>query len=532
MLEGAKKMQRRTLLACGSAAILAAPRTIRAETGRTLRFIPDVDLPSVDPVSTTTVTTVLHGNTIYDQLFSLDAGFQPQPQMLAGHRTDANGTLWELTLREGLLFHDDTPVLARDCVASIQRWAQRDAYGSALLARADEITAASDRVIRIRLKRPFAALPEALAQPACLMMPERVAVTDPYKQITDTTGSGPFRFLADERLPGSRVVYARFEKYVPRSEGIASFLAGPRVVHFDRVVWNYVPDASTAAAALAAGEYDWWGDPHIDHYDLLRRYPGLRLELKNRMGYFSALRFNHLHKPFSNVAIRRLVLACVSQQTFMEAFAGAQPELYRTNVGLFTPGTPMANQAGIEALTARTDFDAVKKELAAAGYNGETVVLIAVATVPTLRAQGQVADDLLRHMGFAVDYQELDLAAVIQRRNSKERPEKGGWNVNASATFYLQNVLPPANPMIRNGAAGMPGFPGSPDVPRLEALREDWLNASTVEERESLAAEMQAQVFRDVPYIPLGVWFQPTCFRKDIVDIQPGWPVMHSVRRA
>ena len=210
---------------------------------------------------------------IYDQLFGLDASFRPQPQMLASHRTYADNTLWELTLREGLMFHDNTPVLARDCVASILRWARRDSYGSALLARADEIAAASDRVIRIRLKRPFAMLPETLAQPACLMMPERVAITDPYKQITDTTGSGPFRFLADERLPGSRTVYARFEKYVPRNEGTASFLAGPRVVHFDRVVWTYLPDSSTAAAALARGEYDWWGDPDIDLHDLLRRYP-------------------------------------------------------------------------------------------------------------------------------------------------------------------------------------------------------------------------------------------------------------------
>jgi peptide/nickel transport system substrate-binding protein len=523
-------MQRRTLLTAGSAAVLVAPRIVKAETERTLRFIPNVDLPSVDPVSTTTLTTVLHGNTIYDQLFGLDAEFRPQPQMLAGYHADADGTLWELTLREGLLFHDNTPVLARDCVASILRWAQRDSYGSALLARTDEIAATSDTVIRIRLKRPFALLPEALAQATCLMMPERVAATDPYKQITDTTGSGPFRFLPSERIPGSRVVYARFEKYVPWGEGAMSFLAGPRLAHFDRVIWDYVPDASTAAAALAAGEYDWWSDLDIDHYDLLLRYPGLRLELKNRMGYIGGLRFNHLHKPFSALAMRRLVLACVNQQTFMEAVAGAQSELYRTNVGLCTPGTPMANQKGTEALTARTDFDAVKKELAAAGYDGETVVFIA-STVPALRAQAQVAADLLRRMGFAVDYQEQDLAAIVQRRNSKERPEKGGWNVTVTSTHYLQSVLPPANPLIRNGAAGMPGFPGWPDMPRLETLRENWLDASGPDEQKLLAAEMQVQMFLDVPYIPLGVWFQPTCHRKDIIDIQPGWPVMHSVRR-
>jgi peptide/nickel transport system substrate-binding protein len=77
-------------------------------------------------------------------------------------------------------------------------------------------------------------------------MPERVARTDANAQITDPTGGGPFRFVTDERLPGSRSVYARFEGYVPRPDGTTSFLAGPRVVHFDRTVWTFQPDAATA----------------------------------------------------------------------------------------------------------------------------------------------------------------------------------------------------------------------------------------------------------------------------------------------
>lgn len=69
-------------------------------------------------------------------------------------------------------------------------------------------------------------------------------------------------------------------------------------------------------------------------------------------------------------------------------------------------------------------------------------------------------------------------------------------------------------------------------MPLLEALRENWLNAWTATEQKRLAAEMQAQMFREVPYVPLGVWFQPPCHRKDIVDIEPGWPVMHGIRKA
>ena len=518
-------LSRRTLLA--TAAALASPAIVRAESERTLRFIPHADLASLDPMWTTADIARNHGNMVYDQLYGFDAAFVPHPQMLAGHAIEDDGPTWVLTLRDGLKFHDNTPVLSRDCAASIKRWGVRDAYGSALLARVNDITTPSDKVIRIRLKRPFALLPEALAQPNCVIMPEHIAQTDPNTQITDPTGSGPFRFVADERLTGSRSVYARFDGYVPRSDGEVSFLAGPRVVHIDRAVWTYQPDFATSAAALDNGEFDWWENPPIDLVGMLRNNRALTVEVKNKMGSVGCIRFNHLFPPFNNVAIRRLVLACVNQETFMQAVAGAEPELYSVNVGLFTPGMPMASTAGVEAFTARTDFDAVKRELYAAGYNGEKIVLMGPTTVFSTHAEAQVTDDLLRRMGFNVDYQALEWGTVVQRRASKEPPERGGWHIFITNLTSLNNVFMPAQIAIRSGPNAWFGWP---DAPKLEALREDWLNAAAPEEQKRVAVEIQRQFFRDVTYVPLGQFYQPAAFSKRLADIQPGWPVQHAVR--
>ena len=522
-------LTRRAALASGGAGIagLTAPSMVRAEASRTLRFIPTADLLSLDPMWTTADSARNHGNMVYDQLYGLDAGFTPHPQMVAGHRTEDDGLTWDLTLRDGPRFHDGVPVLARDCVASIVRWGRRDPYGTALMARTAEIAAASDRVIRFRLKRPFASLPEALAQPTCVMMPERVAKTDPFTEITDPTGSGPFRFVPDERLPGVRSVYTRFEGYIPRPDGKASFLAGPRVVHFDRAVWTVLPDAGTAAAALTNGEFDWWEAPPFDLVGMLRAHRDIRVEVKNKVGFIGCMRFNHLQKPFDKVAIRRLVLACVNQSEFMQAVAGAEPELFRTKVGLFALGTPMANEAGIEALMERTDFDQVRKDLTAAGYGGEKVVLLGFANNVNGKAQAEVADDLLRRMGFDVDYQSLDFGTVLQRRTNKGPPEKGGWHIFITGLPVLQNVLVPASNVIRSGPAAWFGWP---DVPRLETLREEWLNAPSPEEQRRLAAAIQTQVLRDVTHVPLGQFIPPTAFNRRLVDIQPGFPVMHGVR--
>jgi peptide/nickel transport system substrate-binding protein len=520
-------LTRRTALR-SAAVLLAAPAIVKAEGARTLRFIPHADLASLDPMWTTADITRNHGNMIYDQLYGMDKAYQARPQMLAGHRIDMDGRMWELTLRVGLKFHDGEPVLARDCVASVTRWSKRDAYGSALAARMDEITAASDNVIRIRLKKPFDLLPEALAQPALVIMPERVAKTDPNMQISEPIGSGPYRFIQDERLPGVRSVYARFEGYVPRPDGKTSFLAGPRIVYFDRAEWTYQPDPSTAAAAMAKGEFDWWENPSFDLLGLLRRDRDLRVEVKNIMGSVGCLRFNQLHPPFNNVAVRRLVLACIDQSAFMEAVAGAEPELNKTKIGLFPPGMPMANEAGTEALLARTDFDQVRLDLAAAGYQGEKIVFMGPSKQPVLHAQSQVANDLLGRMGFNMDYQSLEWGTVVQRRASKELPERGGWNAFVSNLTSLTNVFVPAQIAIRGGPNSWFGWP---DVPRLDALREDWLNATTSEAQHRIATDLQRQMFADVPYCPLGQFFQPAAFHKSIVDIQSGWPVMHAVRR-
>jgi len=221
------------------------------------------------------------------------------------------------------------------------------------------------------------------------------------------------------------------------------------------------------------------------------------------------------------------VLACVNQETFMQAVAGAEPELYNVNVGLFTPGMPMATTAGVDALTARTDFDAVKRELYAAGYNGEKIVLMGPTTVYSTHAEAQVTDDLLRRMGFSVDYQALEWSTVVQRRASKEPPERGGWHIFITNLTSLNNVFMPAQIAIRSGPDAWFGWP---DAPQLEALRQDWLNAATPEEQKRLAVKIQLQFFQDVTYVPLGQFYQPAAFSKRLADIQPGWPVQHAVR--
>ncbi len=531
-------MKRRILLqtTLAGAAALAAPAIARAQgTGgagkNVLKFIPQSDLASIDPVWTTADVTRNHAFLVFDTLYGLDAKYIAHPQMVQGHTVSDDKKQWELTLRPGLKFHDGAPVLARDCVASIERWGKRDGFGGILMAATDELSAPSDTTIRFRLKKPFPLLPEALATPTnmCCIVPERLAKTDPNTQMAEVVGSGPFRFVANERVSGAKVVYAKFADYVPRQEP-TSFTSGGKPVHFDRVEWTVIPDSATAAGALHAGEQDWWENPDIDLVPMLKGDNALTVVVKDRMGEIGCMRFNALHPPFDNPAIRRVVVSAVNQQDFMQAVAGSSPDLIRTPVGLWSPDSPYATDIGVETQKGDADPAKLKQALAAAGYKGERIVVLAAGNFPIITAIAEVGGDLLKKIGFNVDYQSLDWGTVVQRRASKAPLDKGGWSIFFTFLGGTGNIIPAADIAIR--ANGDKAWFGWPTNPKQQGLLEAWFDAPDLAAQQKVCRELQAGFWQDPSYAPLGEFYVPTAFKKVLTGIPDGFPLFYGVQRS
>ena len=243
-------MKRRGFIAA-DAATLAAP-AVRAQGAKVIKFAPPADLALLDPHFAPALVTRNHAYLVYDTLYGVDDEAKPHPQMAAGHVVEDNGLTWKITLRDGLKFHDGTPVLVRDCVASLKRWATRDVYGISVWGQVEEVSAPSDKVIQFKLKRPFRLLSDLLGKQnpfAPVIMPERLANMPPAQQITEVIGSTPFRYVAGERMAGSRNVYEKWPGYVPRHEPAVGSTGG-KVVHVDRVEWHTIPDPATTAAPL------------------------------------------------------------------------------------------------------------------------------------------------------------------------------------------------------------------------------------------------------------------------------------------
>ena len=523
-------MRRRTILATAAAA-MAAPSIVRAQSATTLKFVPYADLVLLDPAVSSFVTRN-HVLMVFDTLFGVDEAGRVQPQMLAGSTTAPDGLTWTLTLRDGLKFHDNTPVLARDVVASLRRWWVQDAFGQALALATDELSAPDDRTIVFRLKRKFPLLPDALAHPTNTMaaiMPERLAATPASTRLTEMIGSGPFRYVANERIPGARNVYARFDGYVPRTDA-PSFTAGARVAYFDRVEWLTTPDPATQVAALQNGEVDYVEQPLMDLVPQLRANKTVKVEVVETKGLIGFLRFNQLFPPFNNPAIRRAMLGAVSKEDVVTTVVGTDAKMYRTGVGFFCPGTPMASEVGMEALNTPRDMTKVKAALEAAGYRNERVVLLAATDFPVLKSMADVTADMMSRAGLNVDYQATDWGSVVARRGKKEPVEQGGWSAFCTAWAGTDHANPAGHLSLRtNGNAAWFGWPSDTTI---ESLRDQWFVADGVPAQAAICADIQKAAFDNVPYIPMGQYLQPTAYRDSLTGMLSGFALFWNVRRA
>ena len=105
-------------------------------SAQTVRAVMHAEVKFLDPHFTTADITQVHGYMVYDTLFALDDKGHPQPEMVDTYRLSPDKLTYTFTLRDGLKWHDGKPVRAADAVASVKRWAVKDAAGQKLMARA------------------------------------------------------------------------------------------------------------------------------------------------------------------------------------------------------------------------------------------------------------------------------------------------------------------------------------------------------------------------------------------------------------
>ncbi|MCO5966019.1 ABC transporter substrate-binding protein [Sinorhizobium meliloti] len=469
-----------------------------------------------DPIFTATNVTADHG--IYDTLFSFDSNFKSQPQMVDRWSVSDDQRTYTFELRDGLGWHDGTPVTAADCVASIRRWGEAAPAGQLILALANDISKKDEKTFTVSLKEPLGILVDLLADltPPCLfIMREKDTHIPASEQVTTKIGSGPFVFNEKLARPGASFTYDRNEKYIPRRE-MSSGLAGGKIVKVDRVIWDNITDQQTAFAALQAGEIDYVETPPADLYSLVESDPNLELQVLDAAGWDGVLRMNCLQPPFNNVKARQALLHLIDQEAFMRVMA-PDPKYTSTLVSIFGSVSPYSNDENTSWFKKGGNPEKAKQLFRESGYAGEKVLILD----PTDWHEGDSASQLLaatlQKIGINAQLEPMDWGALSTRRANKGPIENGGWNIFITTEMDYSLGNPLTDPLqTANGDKAWYGWPQNEDY---EALRAKWANIQTVDERKALARKMQGIWWDFVGDIRFGRYISPVARRRTLTGL-------------
>ena len=510
------------------AAALALPLTwlsgtyAAAQGQKTITAVMQADVKVFDPIVNTADITSRFALMVFDTLFSLDQNLVPQPQMVGKYEMSQDGLTYSFELRDGLKFHDGTPVTADDVVTSLKRWWMKDGGGQLIQKYTKELTAIDGKTFRLVLNQPYGLVLDTLAKPDAnvpVIMPKRLASTDPNQAVPEIVGSGPFKFVKDEWVPGSKVVFAKNTDYVPRSEPASGF-AGGKVVKVDRVEWVVLPDPQSAIQALNRGQIDFIELPQVDLLPLLKANKDVKIEDMSPLGTQGILRLNHLQPPFTDVRARHAMQWLVNQRDFMTATFG-DPSLWKVCGSILICDEPMAFQDGADMLNQDIPNEQrvakAKELLREAGYKGEPVVLLDPVNYPSFHSANLVFAEALKKAGVTVQLDAMDWGTLVTRRTKKDPAAQGGWSMFFTSSGGLEGSNPAFN--IATSAACDKAWWGWPCDPKLEELRSQWALAKTFDERKKIAQQIQIVANEDVMYIPWGVWKTPSAMRTSLKNM-------------
>jgi peptide/nickel transport system substrate-binding protein len=461
--------------------------------GGNLRVVSQASIKSLDSIFTAAYVTNAVNKHVFEMLFGWDINKIPRPQA-AGKWSISNDQLtWEITLRDGLTFHDGDTVTTDDVIASLNRWRNRTAGGQFLYQFLDggAPNKVDDKTFTMKFTRPVGVVPEVLShisQSAAIYKAEAAAnphTTDIGEK--NIIGSGPYKLAKWE--VGNRVIVERHAAYVPRSEP-GSYMAGGSVPHLDRIEWLEIPTEETKIAGLKTAQYELVDGAGLDFFESLSKDPNL--SVAKYFGHQSTLDFNWEAAPSSNQKLRQAVLAAVDAEAFMSSLG--PKETWRLCPARYFCDTPLESRAGQEFYNQKNMAKA-KQLLAESGYNNEPFVVMNPTDYATITPLGQVLKPMLEEMGINVQMPAMDWATLISRLTTDPK----GWNM---ITDWGTHGGAP-NPLLDTTISGTLYF-GGYKSPRLQDLRLKFAFATTDVEKKKIVDEINLAWYDEVLRINLG----------------------------
>lgn len=484
---------------------LATASLATANAQSVLKIMDSGDINQLDPLFSTAYPARDMSYLIWDTLFSMDKDLNPKPQMVDTFDISADGKTYSFTLRAGLKFHDGGMVTTKDVIASIKRWMTKDSLGSEISKRLVSLDAVDDNTFKLVLKEPFAQVLSGLGRMTAyplFIMPERIANT-PIGKLTEWVGSGPFKLVRDQWVPGSKFVVEKNKDYVPRQEPPDN-LAGGHIAGVDRIERIVFPDNTAAVNALLAGEIDYMTAVPTEFLPTLEKDAAFKIANYPLPGSSVQIVLNHTLPPFDNIKVRQAVQYAVNQTDMMTALYGDRKNIWEPCPAIFMCGGPYETSVNSDRYM-KQDFAKAKALLKEAGYDGTPVLYLHPTDTRLQMEGGTVLIDALRKAGFTVTDQQMDTATMFSRRNNKKPVAEGGWNIFHTAFNGDAMQDPLTNPFV-TGTCDK-AFVGWPCDKDLQAAWQEFLLAPDKAARKAAADAIQARSNEIVTFIPGGQFF-------------------------
>lgn len=349
---------------------------------------------SWDPTGHTVLANMHAEWNTFDRLIAYDAEAQELVPRLATEWEFVDPTTLQMTLREGVKFHDGSDFEASDVKASLERWSDPEAVGASWWAQQVEVDVIDDNTVQIKSPEPYASLPFVLTY-AHIMSSDDIA--NPDQLTSRMNGTGPFKFVKYE--DGA----ITFEANMDGWDG------PPKVKEF---VFQYVPDPATRLAALQTGEAHITERVETEQVPMIEADPNLTV-IAQPATEQKWLNFTHPIPPMENEALRRALAYAVDRETIVNDILQGFGKLSESHLSPEQwSWTPMENLPSYDPAKAA-------ELLEEAGYPGgegldDLVYYTSVGFYPKTKEYGEYMTSNWSDVGVDVEFRPMEVAAWLE----------------------------------------------------------------------------------------------------------------------
>ncbi|MHB0870639.1 MAG: ABC transporter substrate-binding protein [Chloroflexota bacterium] len=486
------------LTACGAPSTPSSPTAATAagsapaaagQKGGTLRAAIIGEPPSLDPHWTTANVSTEVTCHICETLFTLDEKLQSTPLLAESLETSKDGLTNTIKLRKGIRFHNGKEMTAEDVEASLLRWSKLSGQGKMLFQRLDSIGKPDPYTMVFKMNTPYAVFDSVLnfrSQAATVMPKEEAEAATEKKQITRPIGTGPYKFVEQQKDRFIRV--ARFESYHGGSGDMPDGAGGKRAVFLDEILFTPVPDQSVRVAGIQSGDYDYAEGINPDQFALLKDSK----TVTTLVGIPTKCPTHYINKKspiMADVKLRQAMMATIDPESALKAGWGS-PDFYRVSGALMPKEGPWYTEVATDRFNLKS-VDKAKQLLSESKYKGEPIRYLTTQEYPNMYQEAVVLNQSFQTLGLNTKLEVIDWASLISRR---AKPEE--WELFVTWNGYY------TDPSLMDWMN--PDYPGWWTNPEIDALRNKLLQTIDQKERFSIFEDVQRLFYEQIPILKLG----------------------------